>query len=75
MCESLIAVVCLLANSDLLAMLPEQWGESSITSTLLERLPVKEEISAPDICLIRRGGLPLTPSAEAFSDALLREAH
>jgi DNA-binding transcriptional LysR family regulator len=74
LCESLIALVSLLAESDLLALLPEQWVKSPLTSKLLERIPVREEIDAPDICLIRREGLPLTPAAEAFSDALLREA-
>lgn len=73
-CESLIALVGLLANTDMLAFLPEQWTESSVTSKILCKLPVNEEIPAPDICLIRREGLPLTPAAELLSDALIREA-
>lgn len=74
-CESLIALVSLLANSDLLAILPLQWAEAPMTSSLLEAIPVRELISAPVICLIKRAALPHTPLAEAFSDAMIREAN
>lgn len=73
-CESLMALFSLLANTDLLAMLPEQWLSATVTSQLLAKLDVDEEISSPAICLIQRKDLPLTPAAEAFSIALHREA-
>ena len=73
-CESLMALVSLLANTDHLALLPEQWLSATVTSQLLSKLEVNEEISSPAICLIQRKDLPLTPAAEAFSIALHREA-
>lgn len=73
-CESLIALVSLLSSSDLLAILPNQWVRLPLTSKSLIEIPIKEEIRAPTISLVRRAGVPLTPAAEAFADALLREA-
>ncbi len=73
-CESLLALVSLLSSSDLLAFLPEQWAGSPLTSHALSEIRVRENISAPRICMIRREGLPLTPAAEAFANALIREA-
>ncbi len=72
-CESLMALVSLLVNTDLVALLPEPWLSASVTSTLLARLELDDDISAPTICLIQRKGLPLTPAAEAFAHALDRE--
>ncbi|MGD9942460.1 MAG: LysR substrate-binding domain-containing protein [Burkholderiaceae bacterium] len=73
-CESLMALVSLLANTELLALLPEDWIRTPLTARVLTKFPIDDEIDGPDICMIRREGLPLTPAAEAFSDALLREA-
>jgi len=72
--ESMLAVLSLLANGDALAFLPQQWSESSIISQVLARIPVKERIPGPPICLIRRRGLPLTPAADALAAALTKEA-
>jgi DNA-binding transcriptional LysR family regulator len=73
-CESLLAVLSLLANSDAFAFLPQQWSESPIVSHVLARVPVRERIPGPPICLIRRRGLPLTPAADALAAALAHEA-
>lgn len=63
-----------LAHTDLLAMLPVQWVDFPLTRDTLARLPVREQLPAPDIVLIRRPDLPLTPAAEFLCDALLRHA-
>lgn len=73
-CESPFALISLIANTDLLALLPEQWVQAPVTAQFLTKLPIDESINCPDLCMIRREGLPLTPAAETFSDALLREA-
>ncbi len=73
-CESLIGLLALLASTDLLALLPHQWVETPITAGVLAEIKVREEVSAPTICIIRREGLPLTPAAEAMADSLRAEA-
>jgi hypothetical protein len=43
-------------------------------SELLQPIRIKEKLNAPDICLVTRSGLPLTPAAEFFSDLIRRTA-
>ena len=73
-CESLIALLSIISNSDLLVFLPQKWLGNHVTDGLLEEIPVREHIETPAICLIRREGLPLTPAAEALVNALTLEA-
>ena len=73
-CESLIALLSIIANSDLLVFLPQKWLGNRVTDGLLAEIPVREHIDTPAICLIRREGLPLTPAAEALVNALTLEA-
>jgi LysR family transcriptional regulator, regulator of abg operon len=72
-CESMLALLALIANSDLLAFLPPQWVESPLTRTALREIRVSEVIEGPATCVIRRTGLPLTPAAEALASAFERE--
>lgn len=58
--------------SDLLMMLPIQWVQSPLLRDAVEPIRVKELLPAPPICLVRRGGLPLTPAAEYFCDMIRR---
>ena len=69
-----MSLLVALAHTDLLAMLPVQWVDFPLTRDTLARLPVREQLPAPDIVLIRRPDLPLTPAAEFLCDALLRHA-
>ncbi len=62
-----------LAHSDLLALLPVQWGEFPLLRDALCTLPLKERLAAPPIVLIRRPDLPLTPAAEHFCDLMRRQ--
>ena len=63
-----------LAYSDLLAMLPRQWEGFPLTRDALEVIRIRELLPAPDIVLIQRAGVPLTPAAEFLCDVLLRQA-
>ncbi|MBL0421923.1 LysR family transcriptional regulator [Ramlibacter sp. AW1] len=62
------------AYSDLLMMLPVQWLQSPPFNSLLVRVPVREPLWAPPICIVRRSGLPLTPAGEYFCDMTRRAA-
>lgn len=69
---SILTLMVLLANSDLLAMVPVQWTEFAMTDNWLARIPVKEVLAAPSIVAVRRAGLPLTPAAEFLLDLMRR---
>jgi LysR family transcriptional regulator of abg operon len=68
--ESALSLIVLIAYSDMLALLPRQWAEFAPMRTLLQEIPVKEEISAPAITLVRRADMPLTPAAEHLCELL-----
>ncbi|WP_322013647.1 LysR substrate-binding domain-containing protein [Paraburkholderia sp. J12] len=72
--RSALSMMVGLAHSDLLALLPVQWGEFPLTRDALALIPIKERLPAPPIVLIRRSGLPLTPAAEYFCDVMRRYA-
>ncbi|WP_213958748.1 MULTISPECIES: LysR substrate-binding domain-containing protein [unclassified Variovorax] len=55
-----------IVQSDMLAMLPVQWARAPLFSDSLQRIEVKEELSALPICIVRRVALPLTPVGEYF---------
>lgn len=69
-CESLIALTALLSSTDALAILPRQWPDSPALDAVLVEIPVRERIDGPATCLMRPGGMPLTPAAEALADAI-----
>jgi len=70
--RSAMSILVALAHSDLLAMLPVQWAEFPLTRDVLQVVRVREHLPAPDIVLIRRPDLPLTPAAEYLCDVMLR---
>ena len=55
-------------------MLPVQWIVSPLTRDVLEPIAVAERLPSPPMCVVRRAGLPLTPAAEYFCDAIRRAA-
>jgi LysR family transcriptional regulator, regulator of abg operon len=69
-CESLIALLAILAGGDALAFLPRQWAVSPVTNRILAEIPIAEQIPGPSTCLIRPNSLPLTPAAESLADAM-----
>ncbi len=70
--RSAMSMMVALAHSDLLAMLPVQWEEFPMTRDTLQTIRIREILPAPNIVLIRRPDLPLTPAAEFFCDVLCR---
>jgi LysR family transcriptional regulator of abg operon len=67
-----LAVV--VATSELLAPVPQQWTELIRATGLLERIPVRELVKAPRICAVRRANVPLTPASEFLNDIAMRAA-
>jgi DNA-binding transcriptional LysR family regulator len=70
--RSAMSMMVALAHSDLLAMLPIQWGQFPMTRDTLQIIQIVETLPAPPIVLIRRPDLPLTPAAEYFCDLMKR---
>jgi LysR family transcriptional regulator, regulator of abg operon len=70
--RSALTLMVALTNSDLLALLPLQWGSNPMTRDLTEVITVREHLPAPPIVIVRRSDLPLTPAAEFLADVLVR---
>lgn len=70
--SSAMSIMVSLAHSDLLAMLPVQWEEFSMTRDALQVIRIRELLPAPTIVLVQRTDFPLTPAAEYLSDVLRR---
>ena len=70
-CMSLLSII---AASDLLAPLPQQWVDFIDSTHLIERVPIQTVQVAPRICAVRRANVPLTPAAEYLNDLALRAA-
>lgn len=71
---SALSLLVALTQTDMLAMLPRQWADFPLTADTLQIISIREVIPAPDIVLIRRAELPLTPAAEHMVDLLMRFA-
>jgi LysR family transcriptional regulator, regulator of abg operon len=71
--DSLLGTLILLTESDAVAALPRQWIDATTLAGLICALPLRETIPAPDIVLIQKAGLPLTPAAELFAQLLRRQ--
>lgn len=70
--SSAMSIMVSLAHSDLLAMLPVQWGDFPLTRDALQTIKVRETLPAPSIVLVQRPDYPLTPAAEYLTDVLRR---
>lgn len=70
--ESMLSLLMTLMSSDGLAITLRQLDEFKATRDALQVIPIKENLLAPPIVLIRRTALPLTPAAEYFSDMFRR---
>jgi LysR family transcriptional regulator, regulator of abg operon len=62
-----LPVVALLTSTDALAFLPRQWISSPLFKGFLQEIPVAETLAGPDIVMVRRNALPLTPLAEKLA--------
>lgn len=72
--ESSLGLLGIISSTDAVALLPRQWTDSPMFKAVLEAIPVEEKLLAPDIVLIARAGVPLTPVAEHFAVLLMRAA-
>ncbi|MDR7155708.1 DNA-binding transcriptional LysR family regulator [Sphingobium xenophagum] len=68
--RSTIMTLLTVANSDMLSVFPAQWLDLAERNFGVEIIPLKTALHAAPICVIRRGGLPLTPLAEAVYDMI-----
>jgi DNA-binding transcriptional LysR family regulator len=71
---SALSIIMIAATTDLLAMLPRQYLQHPGARDLLEQIDVAEYLKGPEICLVRRSTLPLTPAAEFLADLVHRAA-
>jgi LysR family transcriptional regulator of abg operon len=69
-----LSIVTLVASSDLLAPMPQQWLDIIGRIQIVQQIPVRELPDAPRISVVRRAGLPLTPAASYFNDLVRRAA-
>ncbi len=72
--SSAMNLAVIVATSDLLAPVAQQWMELIRATGLMERIPVREVSRAPSICAVRRAKSPLTPAAEFLNDLATRAA-
>jgi len=72
--HSALTFFFVVANSDLLAMLPVQWARTPLFRGFLQTIEVMDPLVAPPICLVHRQGMPLTPAAQYFCDMVRRAA-
>ncbi len=70
--QSALTLITCLVNTDTLAMAPPQWAESSLTNGAVTSIAVREDLEAPDIVLVQRADLPLTPAAGHLLDLMRR---
>jgi hypothetical protein len=65
-------LIVMLTHTDLLAMVPRQWRDFTPTAGVLATINIREPLPAPDIVLIRRRDIPLTPAASYLASLLSR---
>lgn len=72
--ESMVGVAVLLTATNAFAVLPRQWADSEVFTSVVQPVPLEEKLGGPDIVQICRAGLPLTPAADYFSTLIARAA-
>ncbi|HVR90598.1 MAG TPA: LysR substrate-binding domain-containing protein [Novosphingobium sp.] len=72
--SSAMNLAVIVATSDLLAPVPQQWIEMIKATGMMERIPVTGVSKAPRICAVRRANVPLTPASEFLNDLAMRAA-
>lgn len=72
--DSMLGMLSLVTSTDAIALLPRQVCDSPMFAPLITVVAVREPVGAPDIVLITRAGMPLTPAAERLATLLRRAA-
>ena len=70
--ESTLGLLSVVSATDALVLLPRQWTDTPMFRGVLEEIKVREKLLAPDIVLVSRAGVPLTPLAERLAVLLQR---
>lgn len=70
--ESMLTMLMMVMSSDVLAISLRQYNEFPLTRSALQVIEVKERLPAPQVVIIRRAALPLTPAAEYLADMFRR---
>ena len=73
--DSQMCMFILMLNADAVALVPEQWAQAAVINDLICPIALGQDFQSPDVVMITRSGIPLTPSAEKFSDLFVREAN
>lgn len=73
--DSQMGMLVLMLNTDVVAMVPRQWAEATVLNELIAPIALEEDFPAPDVVMITRSGIPLTPSAEKIANLFIREAN
>ncbi len=69
-----MSIISVVASSDLLAPMPQQWVDFIARSNLVVQIPVIETTYAPAICVVHLARSPLTPAAQYLKDLIDRAA-
>ena len=72
--HSALSTTTMVANTDLLAILPTQAVNLPWNGHKIERIYINENIPSPPICVIYRSDFPLTPAAKYFCQ-MIRQAN
>lgn len=72
--QTALSTITVAASSDLITILPQQWLSFARVTGLLAPIDLTERLAAPDICIVSRATLPLTPAAQHLSDLFHRAA-
>ncbi|MES2258149.1 MAG: LysR family transcriptional regulator [Pseudomonadota bacterium] len=72
--DSQMCTLMLMLSADALAIVPKQWAEAAVINELIRPIPLDNDFVAPDVVMVTRSGIPLTPSAEKFANLFIREA-
>lgn len=70
--KTAMSILMALTDTNLLAMLPQQWATNPLTQDWLAVFPITDPLPAPPIGLAVCDRLPLTPPADHFLDLLRR---
>ena len=72
--SSAMNLAVIVATSDLLAPVPQQWMELIRSTGMMAQIPVAGVAKAPRICAVRRANVPLTPTTEFLNDLAIKAA-
>ena len=70
-CESYVGALALIAQTDLLGLVPPEIIEQPMAHRYIQRIPVRESIPRPRIGIFTRADTPLSPTAALMMQALV----